>query len=305
MNRAAFLGLCIAVASAVHAAGAQRPDTTGCDSIVAASRVDTVPAGLFIKVERFDGGDLQDSRADIIGSTIATAFIQPRPFRLSTFSGPALTRNLRPVTGDSISGLRQPTLTGIYRFMVHAEEAAAEVQVKRESLMIGFDSAAIEAIRVATLTPDTFQMAAGESEMDIEVRLTTDSSAGARRMNYAFFPRVRVVDAVPRRDNPIAAFPEIETQLGTSSGEVVFRFVVLRSGEPDLGTVEVVRATSMEFVRSAFVAMAKQRFAPATILGCTVDQRVEYPFTFVQLNAPSRHRARSDKHGFRRLRDRQ
>jgi TonB family protein len=93
-----------------------------------------------------------------------------------------------------------------------------------------------------------------------------------------------VIDAMPRRDNPPAAFPEDEKADSVTSGEVVLRFVVDRTGTPDLATIELVRATSLSFARAAVMALPSQRFEPATIRGCAVAQAVDYSFGFVLPN---------------------
>jgi outer membrane biosynthesis protein TonB len=116
--------------------------------------------------------------------------------------------------------------------------------------------------------------------MRAEVRFSTDSSLISRRITSASFPRMPVVNAVPLRDNPPPVFPEEEKGDSTVLGEVVFRFVVARDGQPVMETVELVRGSSLNFVRAALAILPQQKFTPATIRGCSVSQRVEYPFTF-------------------------
>jgi hypothetical protein len=280
-KRSAVVGAC-ALALSWNVGRAQQPAPTlaVCDSIVAAARVDSVEAGLFVSIARIDGGWLADADAQSIVRAIGSAFIAPRPFRMSVFAGPARTRLLRPRGGDTIPELQAPTVTGVYRVFATKRGSVSGMQVVRSSLMPGFDSAASEAIGTTAsfgaLVPKT-----GEDSMRAEVRFSTDSSLGARRIISASFPRMRVVSAVPLRDNPAPAFPDEEKGDSTLTGEVVFRFVVDRDGSPAMETVEVVRGTSLSFVKTALAVLPKQLFAPATIGGCAVSQRVEFPFTFV------------------------
>jgi outer membrane biosynthesis protein TonB len=116
------------------------------------------------------------------------------------------------------------------------------------------------------------------------VRFSTDSTIDGHRIIAATFPRMPVVDAVPKRDNPPPAFPEDEKADSVTSGEVVLRFVVDRSGTPDLATIELVRATSLSFAKAAVIALPSQRFEPATIRGCAVAQVIDYSFSFVVRN---------------------
>jgi hypothetical protein len=63
---------------------------------------------------------------------------------------------------------------------------------------------------------------------------------------------------------------------------VVLRFVVDPEGDVASGTIEVARATSIDFLRAALMSLPMQRFAPARIHGCPVAQVVDYSFSFVQ-----------------------
>jgi hypothetical protein len=260
-------------------------DSTRCDSVVAASHVDSVDVGLFISAMRSDGGDLAEGRGQIIATVIGGGFIPPRPFRLTVFAGPARMRALRRVSSDTAATLRAPTLTGVYRF-VSTKKGVVRVSTVRASLMPGFDSAAATAIREAGYMGAITAPEDGEDSMHVDVRWSTDSIAGARRLVAAFFPRLPVVDAVPRRDNPAAVFPDEAKRDSLTSGEVVMRFVVDRGGEPAMETIEVLRATGLSFLRSALSALAHQRFVPATVHGCAVAQLVEYPFSFVAPEPP-------------------
>jgi hypothetical protein len=243
---------------------------------------------VFVSIARIDGGGIVDAEAQSIVRAIGSAFLAPRPFRMSVFAGPARTRLLRPRAGDTVPELQTPTVTGVYRFFATKRGSVSGMQVVRASLMPGFDSAAAEAIGTAAairaLVPS-----AGEDSMRAEVRFSTDSSLGARRIISASFPRMRVVNAVSLRDNPPPAFPEEEKGDTTVTGEVVFRFVVDRDGSPAMETVELVRATSLAFVKTALAILPKQMFAPATIGGCAVSQRVELPFTFAAPHVERQH----------------
>lgn len=257
-------------------------DSARCDSIVAAAaRMDSADGGLFVAVGRVDGGDLSADQATLMMNVIGGGFVPPRPFRLSIFSGPARMRLLRPLSPDTTAERRVPTVTGVYRFAVGQSGIVARSATIRASLMVGFDSAAATAIRDAGHVGGVLNPRNGEDSMFVEVRFSTDSSQGARRLTSAKFPRLPLVDAAPRRDNPAAEFPEDAKRDSVAVGDVVLRFVVDRRGEPALETIEVLRATSVSFLRSAIKALPQQHFTPATVHGCAVDQVVEYPFSFV------------------------
>jgi TonB family protein len=273
----------IAGATVASLAAAQSPassDSVRCDSVVRAAKTDSVLVGLFLAAMRVDGGELDpDSRAGII-SAVGTMWLPPRPFRLTVFSGPARMRMLRPLSPDTTETLRAPTLTGVYRFTAARSGSVINVITTRASLMPGFDSAAMAAVRSASEIKDMLAPPEDEDSMRVEVRFTTDSIAGARRLTSAYFPRMPVIDAAPRRANPAAVFPEEAKADGLTSGEVVLRFVVDRRGTPAVETIEIVRGTALSFVKSALRAIPTQLFDPATIHGCAVAQTVDYPFSF-------------------------
>jgi len=265
---------------------AQEPDSSRCDSIVAAARVESVPAALYVAAARVDG-ELSARELELIASSVGSAFVAPRPFHLSVFSGPVLMRALRPRATDAAQEPRRPTVSGVYRYTMSPGAAVAHVQTLRAALMRGFDSAAVRAIVDGGTVGPSLASPDGSDSMRIEIRLSSDSMPGARRVASATFPVMPVVDAVPRRDNPAPLFPEAEKQYGAGGGEVVFRFVVDRSGIPVMETVEVARATSLEFLKAAIASLPAQRFSPATIHGCAVAQQIQYAFSFVQPAPPS------------------
>jgi hypothetical protein len=252
----------VLVLSAASANAQRQPiDTARCDSIIAAARADMTPATIFIAVRRIDGAALPVAQADVIADYIRSGFVAPSPLRLSTFTGPARMRVLRPVTSDTAAELRAPTITGVYRFTATKQVSSIEPKAIRESLIPGFDSAAIAAIVDMGHFHDLLVPPENDDSMRVDVRISTDSSADARRMIVATFPRMPVID-----------------------GEAVLRFVVDRSGMPDMTTIELVRATSLSFARAAIIALPSQRFEPATIRGCAVGQAIDYSFSFVLRN---------------------
>ncbi len=263
-------------------------DVARCDSIVAAARVDSVQAAVFISVRRWDGGDLSPELASIMSLTVGAEFVPPKPIRLSVFSGSSRPRFLRAAS-DTLADLRAPTISGRYRFWAKDSGVVTNISTVRASLIPGFDSAAVLAIRAAAVAK-AFVPPTDDDSMLVDVHLSTDSTAGAQRMIAAVLPRMPVVDAVVRPGNPAAVFPDQARQDSVPSGDVVLRFVVDRDGLPAMETVELVRGgQQVAFVRSALAALPAQKFVPATIHGCAVAQVVEYAFTFINPDAPPRH----------------
>lgn len=258
-----------------------------CDSLVDASVVDSVDAALYLSVKRVDGGTLGPEQTQALGDNIAAAFVVPQPFRLTVFSGPARLAVLRPMTPAPPTP-RPPTLTGVYRVTSDRAGTITDIAIIRSALWDDFDAAATTAIHDISSLHSFFVPPDQTDSMQLDVRVSTDSVPGrAARLARARFPRMPVVDVVPLASNPPPAFPRGDS---ASSGDVVLRFVVDRSGEPRLDAVEAVRATSMSFLQAAIHALPDQRFTPAAIHGCRVSQLIDYPFTFVRADStPIRH----------------
>lgn len=268
-----------AALSGVPRASAQvRADTARCDSVLVAARIDSVPAKLFVSAARLDGPDLGPVRLDKLLSYVIAGFLPPVPFRLSVFAGGARMQTLRPHDVDRADA-QAPVVAGRYRVYARHGGDSLHLALVRASLVPGFDEAAEEAI-LSTRGSGAFAPPPDADSMIVDVRLGTDSSAGARKFVEAYFPRMPVVDAVPELDNPKPEFPDDARADSVTAGEVVFAFVVDRSGSPAMETVEVLRATSMSFVRAALRALPAQRFRPATVHGCPVAQQIEYPMGF-------------------------
>ena len=277
--------VCLAVSTR-----AQRPDSTLCDSIVFAARRDSVRTALYVNVISIDA-ETSDEHRRVMATAIGTAFVAPRPFRLSVFSGPAQMRTFRRMGADTLTELRAPSVTGIYRFSSTRNDSTSRPEVIRASLIPGFDTAALDAIRSALRLAGAFAPPPGMASMQLEVRIASDSTPGALKMVEAFFPRMPVVDAVPFADNPPAKMPMAAGDDSTRRFDVMLRFVVDRAGLPALEAIEVIRGSSLSYVREAFIALPKQRFTPARVNGCAVAQVVSYPFAFVWPPAgpPIRH----------------
>jgi TonB family protein len=278
-NAARLLACVAALLAAGHRARAQQADSAHCDSIVAAARVDSVRVGLFLGAHRTDGPPLEEEQMRQLMVSVGAAFVPPKPFRLTVFSGPARSRSLRTLGADSTTTLRAPTVTGVYRITATAQ-GVANILIVRMSLVPGFDSSATDAIRVAATGNPAFATPVGVDTMHVDISFSTDSSAGARRLVSAAFPRMPVVDVAPMADNPAPEFPDAAKADSLDFGEVVLRFVVARDGTPEFDTLELIRSSDPSFTRAALRALAKHRFRPATIRGCTVAQQIDYAFNF-------------------------
>jgi TonB family protein len=277
--RFAVLGALGLSARAVAAQQPARTDSTRCDSVVASAKVDSVMVTLSIRAFSLDGSGFTTDDEELLTTVIGSEFVPPRPFRLSVFSpGGPTTQTLR--AAGPRSGLRAPTVTGVYRFLLHDDGTVSDLYIARLSLIRGFDSAVVIAISGAAQMNALPRPTKTAKQTQIELRLTTDSLPGGRALSVASFPRMPVVDAAAKPNNPVPEYPEAEKR-DSVEGNVVLRFIVDRLGEPITETAMVVRGTTRGFVMAAIATLPTLRFTPATIGGCAVAQVVEYPFNFI------------------------
>jgi len=275
--------------SAAGRVAAQRaPDSTRCDSIVGsrAAIVDSTSTAIFIFIEQTDYDWLAVDRGRM-ETRILRGFSAPRPFRLSVFEGPSLVGGLRISSPTDSTGVRREvSIHGTYRIELSRAGPMNGPVVVRASLLPGFDSAMVRAIRTASLMTNALNPPFGGS-WHLQIRVSTDSLDDSRRLAEGMFPVMLVHDAssLTRRQ---LSFPEAARADDLDHGEAVLRFVVDRDGKAALETVEVVRASASVFARAAIVALSDQTFHPATIRGCPVAQVIEFPFIFDDRDHPRR-----------------
>jgi hypothetical protein len=276
-----------AIAARAQDTSATRLADRRCDSIVAATRADTVPRGLFLGLRRADGGDIGADQAIDMLLVVGASFAPPTPFRLTVFSGPIVTPGLRRLSPDTTPVRRAPTLVGVYRMTSDSYGVVTALETTRASLMPGFDSAAKAAITSASEIKGLFAPRDGTLSATVDFRFSTDSVGGpgwtVRRLLTTVFPRMPVTDVVLQPQMGSVELPQSERREGVPASTVL-RFVVDRTGEPIVETLEVVRGASIELVRGALSVLAKQRFTPARISGCSVAQLVEFPFVLPPLS---------------------
>ena len=181
--------------------------------------------------------------------------------------------------------LRAPSVTGVYELVVFQDDSLPHMRVARASLIVGFDSAAMAALKTAGSARDIFLPPPGVDSMRVQVRFCCVFLVGLCCFVFVLFLWLFVFDAAPL-PMPPPDFPEAARAAGLGAGNVVLRFIVGRDGLPEPGTAEAVRATDMVFLRSALDHVSRQRFRPATIRGCPVAQVVDYSISFFAPDPP-------------------
>jgi hypothetical protein len=271
---------------------ARRDSIARCDSILRASRRDSVRVSVRAQFLRTDGGVLPNDFRALLTQELMIRLVLPRPLAVPTFGpGPTRLRMLRPergLGGDTTASLREPEIYGVYRFRLLRNGRADSLSVAIPSLAPGLDSSVITALRSASsertfplfgnvLTDDTVGLQLRVASGPEEPRLRGSSQV----LFESMFPRLLVINAVQRSGNPAAPYSEDERANGID-GDVLLRGVIDVDGTPILPTLEVIHATSRAFALSALRTIARWQFTPAHVGGCPVQQVVLVPFWFSQ-----------------------
>jgi hypothetical protein len=259
-----------------------------CDSVIRAARVDSVENKVRAYLLPSEGENIREQDRQLLLQAILTRLQVPTPLQLPVFApGPVALRMLKraPTSSDSVA-LRAPVLYGVYDFRLRRSGTVDSVRARVETLVPGFDSSVVAAIRGIAGDPvlATLSSEVKRDPLRLELRISslpTDSHIRVRPLTVltATFPRIAMVDAAPSPSNLAPVYPDEERADG-DDGEVVVRAVVDATGVPVISTMEVIRATSPAFALSALRALAGHRYTSAHVGACGMPQVVEVPFWF-------------------------
>jgi TonB family protein len=264
------------------------PAVSNCDSVLRAARVDSTHVTARAVLVRRDGELFPPRARDLLLASIISRFQPPQPLQLPVFGpGPVRMRMLRlEHLGDDSLVIREPVLYGVYDFAVYRSGGTSRVLVTVPSMSPGFDASMAAAVGAASAdsVPAVVARALDTDTLALELRISTGAPDSRFRVPpaplfAATFPRLRMVDARPRENNPIAEYPEEERDEGRD-GEVMLRVVVNASGVAVIPSLEILHATSPEFALSAARTLARYQFTPAHVGMCAVPQVVDIPFWF-------------------------
>ena len=258
---------------------------SNCDSVLRAARVDSTRVAVRAYLLRTDGGALSTRRRALLLQDIAGRLELPQPLALPLFAaGPARLRMLVPA-GEGDATARRPVLHGIYRVLLGPwPQRVDSVRTLVTTLAPQADSAILAVLAAVAAEPNR-RVGDGDDGKPMPLQLYITSGVVDPRVRSqgitlfeAYFPVVRMVDAVPSPDNLPPPYPP--SAIDGDDGEVLLQVVVGTDGAPVPGTVEALHATSEEFLRAAVAGLARYRFTPARVDGCAVPQEVEVPFWF-------------------------
>lgn len=294
-RRARLLAAAALSAPLCSAIGQERPTVDSaterrppCDSLVAAARADSARLQVRAFLTRANDDEaLAAAPRDLILDEIAARLRLPHPLALPVFGpGPTRLRMLRPESAGEHPELRPPALYGVYGFRLWQNGSIDSLRVLVPTLAPGFDSMIVAIIAGASHDHALAAPGGTGSRFPIPLQLRVTSGVPDPRLGRngitlfeAYFPLIRLVDAVPSPSNLPPVYPAEEMDDG-DDGEVLLQVVVDELGAPVLSTTEVLHATSTAFIRAAYQALAGYRFTPAHVGGCAVPQQVRVPFWF-------------------------
>lgn len=266
-----------------------RDSVANCDSIVTAARADSTLVNVRAYLLRLDGLPLPSAYRSLVLQGITAHLTLPKPLRLPVFeAGPVRLRMLRVErnpTGDS-TGVRAPVLSGVFHFALRRNGTTGPAVVAASSLVPEFDSSVVKAVAGAS-QERSFPPLRGDiigDEVPIQLRITSGAEDSRVRVPgfdlfSSYFPRIRMIDARPSRDNLPPVYPSEEREDG-SDAEVFVQMVVGPNGRFVPGTVDVIRSPSQAFTVATLTALIGYKFTPAQVNGCSVPQLVHLPFWF-------------------------
>ena len=238
---------------------------------------------------------LPDSYADLIGQGMRQMLVLPRPLAIDTYDD-------RAGVVKSDAGSKQYAsvmLRSFYRLTLHRDGRLTNQHVVGGVRNDAFDRAVI----VALVSLDSSRMLPAPIGFDssfeadtMELRLTitngaitsTRSKGQPRTPQPGVTPLFRLrVPVLPAdrppiaglADNPRPRYPQALWQRNIE-GEVRLEFLVRADGSVDPRSVQIHKATALEFASAVLDVMPQWHFFPLEVAGCKVASLVQMPSLF-------------------------
>lgn len=199
-----------------------------------------------------------------------------------------------------------PTLSAAYRMTARRNGTVTNARVVGGARIEAFDAAflaAVKALNDSTAFPFfPSSIKADSIELRLVVRQDNLATVAARdtaskneptrsaakneaapavdplfRLKVPMLGRGNTARAIAGQTPP--RYPEV-ARLNNVQGEVQIEFIVGADGIADLSSVQVAKATALEFVESVFERLPQLRFKPMELNGCPLAEVVSMPFQF-------------------------
>jgi TonB family protein len=237
---------------------------------------------------------LPNSYAEMLGQGIRQMLVLPRPLGIDTYDD-------RAGLAKSDAGSKQyasVALRSFYRLALHRDGHLTSMRVVGGANNEAFDRAVVAAV-VALDSSGMMPPALGFDDsfagdtLDLRLTITNGSVTSTRSKGQPRAPQPGVTPLFRLRvpilpvDKPLAAetgnphprYPPSMRNRGIE-GEVRLEFLVRADGSVDLRSVQIRKATALEFASAAVEVMPRWRFSPLEVAGCKVASLTQMPFVF-------------------------
>lgn len=228
---------------------------------------------------------------EMLGQGLRQELHLPHPLPVSTYDD----RGHIALREPSSKPYAIATLRSFYRFTLHRDGRLTNAQTVGGVRNSAFNDAVVRAL----VTLDSDRMLPPNDSIDfdhdtLEVRLTmtpgvitnvsvnpppihTPGVTPLFRLRLPVRPFEKSFTAHP--DNPPPRYPPTMREQNIE-GEVRAEFVVKADGSVDVSSIQIPKATRMEFASAVVTALPPMRFYAMQISGCNVAQLVPMPFVF-------------------------
>jgi TonB family protein len=269
----------------------QQPDSAACRAVVSNPVRDSLSATVGVMTTAFDQTiTLTAAYRSELAAAIREVLHVPAPLPLVVYDMTSLGKKRSGQDSMSVT----PTVIGAYAARLLPDGRMGNIRVIGGARATAFDDAFLRALRVLSdsgLLPPRQDPRVNDS---LELRFTVfpnavtlPSNAGIRFSVLPMEPLFRMrVPALgegkilaPMAENVAPRYPE-GARARRIEGNVLLQFVVGTDGLGELDSVQILQATSMEFVSAVLTALPRLRFHPLEIRGCALRSVAQMPFEF-------------------------
>lgn len=287
------LSLCVLLTLRSESVLSQTPtDSARCEAVLNAPTPDSALVEYDAIFSPFDTTrHVPIQYQEMLGQGLHQELRLPRPLPVSTYDD----RGHIALREPSSKQYAVATLRSFYRFTLHRDGSLTSVRAVGGARNGAFDAAVVGAL--VTLDSDRMLPRGDSIDFDhdsLEVRLTitpgvitnvsvtppprhTPGVTPLFRLRLPVRPLEKNVAALPANHAP--RYPTAMREKNIE-GEVRAEFVVRGDGSVDVASIQLPRATTLEFASAVATALPPMRFYPMQISGCTVATLVQMPFIF-------------------------
>jgi hypothetical protein len=266
----------------VQASAAQQLNAAGCREMLSAPTHDSIAVRVMMLVTSFDTASAitNDYRA-IFVQAVRQELKLPQPLPVDMYYQYQTKMVNGFLTGPMSVG---PGVAGDYRATMKRDGHIVNARVVGGARTKAFDDAVLAAIRAVgdsqAAPPFVEHMRGDTIELRISVRPASTLLQRApgqppeARGEPLFAMRVPSLgspsaEATPDPKNPHPRYPTLAIK-GKADGSTIAEFIVLPDGRVDVGSLQFLSATAVEFVSSVLEIMPDYRYTPLSVNGCPV-----------------------------------